>query len=130
MVSTLLPMTNGRTTPSLVSAMNRIRQGSPAVSSCVYKKYRNMGRKNVFHKNKYVDVRYRDGAVCLSNTSVPTWKKQLVEKHPKQGGVATTHVGQHSLVLKHFGYAFTIPTSGNILMHPLPMLVTTYNKLH
>ena len=34
-------------------------------------------------------------------------------------------VNGRNLVVIH-----TIPTSGNILMHPLPMQVTTYNKLH
>ena len=70
--------------------------------------------------------------MCLSDTSV-TLKDQLAEKRKEQGGVpfhATTYAGQHSLASRHFGYAFTIPTSGNILMHPLPMQVTLHNQLH
>ena len=44
------------------------------VKLALHKKYKNKGHKNVSHKNKQ---RCRDGAVCLSNTSVPAWKNQL-----------------------------------------------------
>ena len=70
---------------------------------------------------------------CSYVTFVPAWKYKLVEKLQVQGEVpfhATTHAGQHSLASRHFGYAFTIPSSGNILMHQLPAQATTCNKLH
>ena len=44
------------------------------VQLALHKKYRNKGRKNVFHKNKQ---RCRDGAVYL--TFVPAWKNELAE---------------------------------------------------
>ena len=42
----------------------------------LHQMYINKGCKNVSHKNKKI---CQNGAVCLLNTSVPTWKKQLQE---------------------------------------------------
>ena len=56
----------------------------------LHKTYRNKGCKNVSHKNKQ---RCRDGAVCLSNTSVPVWKNLLAEK------VFRNKEGYHSMQL-------------------------------
>ena len=56
--------------------------------------------------------------LCLSNTSLPAWKKQLAEKCQEQGGVpfhATNHAEQHSLASEHFGYAFTILTTSTVI---------------
>ena len=72
--------------------------------------------------------------LCVSRTQwhgKTNWRKNVRNKegyHSMQQ--PPNHTGQHSLASRHFGYTFTIPTSGNILMHPLPTQVTSYNKLH
>ena len=50
---------------------------------------------------------------------VAAWKKQLIEKVQEQGGVfhnSVTNQSTFAAFKTHFGYTFTIPTSGNILM--------------
>ena len=50
---------------------------------------------------------------------VAAWKDQLVEKAQEQGGIFSDSVATQSTFAAfktYFGYTFTIPTSGNILM--------------
>ena len=47
---------------------------------------------------------------------VAEWRNQLVEKVQEQGGLFRDSVTTFAAFKTHFGYTFTIPTSGNILM--------------
>ena len=60
---------------------------------------------------------------------VAAWKDQLVEKVQQQDGIFSDSVTTQSTFAAfktHFGYTFTIPTSGNILM----WLGSAYTQVH